>query len=167
MRFFVLANVSRGGLHSLYELQVSVSLQPGAILPLLRLIELEGLLQRSPQGPRRRRKMTVTEKGEQLLQANWQHCLRPYLEPDSVLRAAAVAVLMGERRTAADYLQGIASEYERKANEASIPANKGKFSPTEWYAFMHRSWEVTRRHAAARAFRDIASELEGSEKQMT
>ena len=66
---------------SLYELQVGVSLQPGAILPLLRRLESDGLLQRSAHGAHRRRKMAVTEKGKRLLRAHWEHCLQPILGP--------------------------------------------------------------------------------------
>ena len=65
------------------------------------------------------------------------------------------------------YLQGMAKEYEHKATEAPTSPNKGKDSPTEWNAFARWTWEVARRQAAARAFRDVARELEKSEKDMT
>ena len=49
MPLFVLANIARGGLQSLYELQKGVRLQPGAIHPVLRRLEQDGMLHRSPQ----------------------------------------------------------------------------------------------------------------------
>jgi DNA-binding MarR family transcriptional regulator len=167
MRFFVLANISRGGLRSLYELQVGVGLQPGAILPLLRQLESDGLLKRSPQEARRRRNMTVTGRGEQLLREHWQDCLHPYLDSDAVLRAAAVAILMGDQRMAAHYLQDMASDYELKMPNAPAQPQNGEFSPHEWYAFMRWSWEVEWRQAAAKMFRGVAKKLEESGRQMT
>ena len=104
MDYFVLAMISRGGLHSLYELQQGVGLQPGGIQPVLKRLEQEGFLERSEQQKRRRRLMTVTELGEQFLNAAWPDCLDDYPDVESILRAATVGILMGDWQRAYRYL---------------------------------------------------------------
>ncbi len=110
---FVLASISRGNLHSLYELQRGLGLQPGGIQPVLRRLERDGFLKRAPQERRRRRLITVTAEGERVLSAEWHHALRDYPDPESVLRASTIAILMGDREAAKDYLRGIAAVYEQ------------------------------------------------------
>jgi DNA-binding PadR family transcriptional regulator len=161
MEFFVLATVSRGELTSLYELQQGVGLQPGAIHPVLKRLEANGLLDRSEQRRRRRRTMTVTREGERVLEDRWKSCLKSYPDVESILRAAAVAALMQNRREAITYLRGIADHYERDITQA--PEDKQALrSPVEWYAITRWTWEVRRRECAARVFREIAAELESS-----
>jgi DNA-binding MarR family transcriptional regulator len=160
MDFFILAAISRGGLHSLYELQHGVALQPGGIHPVLKRLEAEGLLERSEQQKRRRRLMTVTKRGEEFLDDEWQNCLRQYQDVESILRAATVAVLMGHRNSARDYLMGTADYHAQ-----NVPVSPGirqatTRSPVELYSFMRWQWECKRRESAASAFREIAQELE-------
>jgi DNA-binding PadR family transcriptional regulator len=163
MEFFVLASVSRGGLRSLYELQQGVGLQPGAIHPVLRRLEVDGLLERSEQRRRRRRTMTVTREGERVLEDQWKSCLKSYPDVESILRAAAVAALMHDRREASAYLRGISQRYESDIPRAPENPRQGESrSAVEWYAFTRWNWEVKRRECAARIFREIAVELESS-----
>jgi DNA-binding MarR family transcriptional regulator len=162
MDFFILAAVARGGLHSLYELRKGVGLQPGAIHPALRRLEGEGFLARSPQEKRRRRLMTVTPKGEQFLDTGWRNSVRHYPEPESILRAATVAILMGDRAFATNYLWSVASGYEQELPKPAAWDRK-KLSPIEWNGLMRSSWEVARRQSAANVFRDIARKLVESE----
>lgn len=163
MDFFVLAAISRGKLQSLYELQHGVGLQPGGIHPVLKRLEEDGLLERSEQQKRRRRLMTVTSKGEQFLDEKWQDCLRDYQDVESILRAATVAILMGHRNAAHDYLMGAADHHEQNVPESPTDP-KIKRSSVELYAFMRWLWESRRRESAAAAFRDIARELMEAEQ---
>ena len=94
-------------------LQHGVGLQPGEIHPLLKRLESEGFLERSEQQKRRRRLMTVTNEGEQFMDGEWRECLRDYPDVGSILRAATVAILMGQWQMAQEYLVGIAAQHER------------------------------------------------------
>ncbi len=161
MKLFVLALVSRGGLHSLYELQSEAGLEPGSIHRLLGQMETDGLLQRTEE--RRRRLMTVTSAGEQLLEEEWHDCLQDYSDAESVLRAATIAVLLGHQQTAHDFLMGVADEHERKAGSAPGRSPRSK-SPLELYQHMRWSLESQRRRAAAKVFREIARELLDTER---
>ena len=155
MAFFVLAVISRGGLCSLYELQRGVALEPGGIRPLLVRLEQEGLLQRSEPGHRRRKRMTVTQQGEQLLKEEWEGCLQDYPDSESILRAATVALLMGRSDIARDYLMGIADTHQ--ANVPTVPCGPGTdWSPVDWYTSMRLTWERRRHESAAEVFREIA-----------
>ena len=107
--------------------------------------------------------MTVTPKGEQFLDHGWQSCLHYHSDVESVLRAATVAMLMGNRRMAVAYLHGTAQEYEHGSNELTCDMPRKKSSPADWYEFMHDSWEKARRQSAARVFREIAEKLEHEE----
>jgi len=162
MDYFILATVSRGGLHSLYELQKGVGLQPGAIHPVLRRLEGGGLLARLPQAKRRRRLMTVTPKGEQVLDTGWKDSLQTYPEPESVLRAASIAVLMGDRQLACNHLWSAASIYEQQIPRPDEQQAK-PLTPIGWHGLMRSSWETARRQSAATVFRDVARKLMESE----
>jgi len=165
MDFFVLAMISRGGLHSLYELQQGVGLQPGGIQPVLKKLEQTGFLKRSEQQKRRRRLMTVTSEGEQFLNDGWRECLDEYPDAESILRATTVAILMGDWQTACTYLMGMASQLERNVLvEPDKPPRRQTWSPVDWYESMRWSWENGRRKSAANAFREIAKELEDSKR---
>ena len=159
---FVLASISRGNLHSLYELQRGLGLQPGGIQPVLRRLERDGFLKRAPQERRRRRLITVTAEGERVLSAEWHHALRDYPDPESVLRASTIAILMGDREAAKDYLRGIAAVYEQGLPLKTGASDQKPSSPVELYAFMRSSWETARRQCSAEVFRRIASRMEES-----
>jgi DNA-binding MarR family transcriptional regulator len=161
MDFFLLASISRGGLRSLYDLKQQAGLEPGGIRLLLNRLERDGLLERSEQQKRRRRLMTVTEKGSQMLKEGWQRCLGDYPDAESVLRAATVAMLMGDRMTARAYLTDIADRHEWKAQTMRNEPDPMKSSALEWYSHMRASWETRRRRSAATLFREIAREMEG------
>lgn len=164
MYFFVLAAISRGGLRSLYELQWRAGLQPGGILPLLKRLEREGLLERSEQRRRQRREMTVTTKGELILECQWQQCLRDYPDVESILRAAAVAILMGYRKQARSYLRCVADDHERNVPAGVDQPKAGKMSALEGYEFMRSAWETRRHQSAAALLREIAKELEDAKE---
>lgn len=155
----MLAVVSRGGLHTLYELQHDVGLQPGGIQPTLRRLEDDGLLTRSEEGKRRRRVMKVSEKGERLLQSDWQDCLRDYPDVESILRVATVTVLMKDFELAHHYLMGVADEHERKIGLQAPVAIAEQVKPLELYSCMRTLTDTRVRQAVAATLRGIASEL--------
>lgn len=159
MEFFVLALVSRGGLRSLYELQHGAGLQPGGIRPVLDRLEEDGLLERSKQERRRRRAMSVTTRGERLLEAFWRDCMREYPDVESIFRAATVAILMESPQSAFDYLAGVAGGFEDNVPSVEVSRDK-KRAPIEWYTLMRSFWEVRRRKCVAGALREVAAELE-------
>jgi DNA-binding MarR family transcriptional regulator len=163
MDYFVLAMISRGGLHSLYELQQGVGLQPGGIQPVLKRLEQEGFLKRSEQQERRRRLMTVTELGERFLSAAWRDCLADYPDVESILRAATVGILMGDWERAHGYLLFIAKQHDKDVPVEPADGRQG-WSSVDWYEFMRQFWEIRRRRSAADAFREIAKELEETKR---
>jgi DNA-binding MarR family transcriptional regulator len=159
MEFFVLASIARGGLHSLYELQQGVGLQPGAIHGVLKSLEADGFLERSEQQRRRKRLMTVTEKGEKHLRENWESCLVDYPDVESTLRTATIALLMDQKQRSCGYLVDIADQLERCLPVEPEISQKKEIALVESYMRMRWRWECSRRRAAARAFRDIAKEF--------
>lgn len=163
MEFFLLATISRGGVHTLYELQHDAGLQPGGIQPTLRRLEEEGLLHRSEEAKRRRRVMTVTEDGERLLESGWRSCLRSYPDVESILRCATLALLMNDFSIAHGYLLGVAQEHEHKAGrERGVDPVPRKLVTIAWYGYMAAQWELGRHRSLASALRNIAEELERS-----
>jgi DNA-binding MarR family transcriptional regulator len=150
--------ISRGGLHSLYELQQKVGLQPGGIQPVLKRLEQEGFLERSEQQKRRRRLMTVTEKGKQFLGEEWHECQDDYPDVESILRASTVGILMGDWERTHRYLLFFADQHEK--NVEPDHQRLQDWSSVDWYEFTRQVWESRRRKAAANAFREIAKELE-------
>ena len=159
MSLFVLAAVSKAGLQSLYALQREAGLQPGGIQPVLRQLQADGLINRSEQGKRRRRQLTVTAKGEETLSHAWQNCLRDYTDAESTLRATAVALFMRQPRIASAYLRGSAQTYERDQPSLSEVVTD-QIVPLEFYNRMRLGWERARRKCAATLFRQLADELE-------
>jgi len=160
MELFLLGVVTRGKLRSMYELQRTAGLEPGGIRPALRRLEKQELLVRSKEARRRRRLIEVTEKGRQVLEQQWSKCIQPYPDAESVLRAAGLAVLMGQPQSAGSYLNFTANDYERKAGAGqanSMQPQSG--SPLQLYGSMRALWQTRRHQSAAGVFRDIANEL--------
>jgi DNA-binding PadR family transcriptional regulator len=160
MELFLLGVVTRGKLRSMYELQRTAGLEPGGIRPALRRLEKQELLVRSKEARRRRRLIEVTEKGRQVLEQQWSKCIQPYPDAESVLRAAGLAVLMGQPQSAGNYLNFAANDYERKAGAGqanSMQPQSG--SPLQLYGSMRALWQTRRHQSAAGVFRDIANEL--------
>lgn len=160
MDFFVLAMVSRGGLHCLYDLQQEVGLQPGGIQPVLKKLEQEGFLERSEQQKRRKRLMTVTKKGEHFLKEEWRDCQDDYGDVESVLRAATVGILMGDMARTCRYLLEMAKQHDKGVPIAMEMPKGEDLSAVEWYQHVRWQWESSRRKSAAGVFREIAKELE-------
>ncbi len=165
MEFFILAAVSRGDLKALYNLQHLGGLQPGGIHPALRRLEAERLLERTQQQRRRRRTISVTPEGEQLLREHWKDCLQEHPDVESILRSTAVALLMDDFPTADGYLISMARTSEGRAERAAISdgQDRGR-SPMQRFGLMRRLWDTRRHQSAAALFREIVTELEEQER---
>jgi hypothetical protein len=160
MELFLLGVVTRGKLRSMYELQRTAGLEPGGVRPALRRLEKQELLVRSKEARRRRRLIEVTEKGRQVLEQQWSKCIQPYPDAESVLRAAGLAVLMGQPQCAGNYLNFTANDYERKAGAGQANSMQPQSaSPLQLYGSMRTLWQTRRHQSAAGVFRDIAREL--------
>lgn len=164
MPLFLLALVSRGGLNTLYALQHQAGLQPGGVQPVLRQLERDRLLQRSEEGKRRRRIITVTQEGEARLAAQWQSCLSNYPDVESVLRAATIALMMDDRQTASNYLLHVADDYDRRSGGPHSGNPDARASLVDWYAYMRAQWETARLQSAAQTLRHIGNTIEASEE---
>jgi DNA-binding MarR family transcriptional regulator len=160
MELFLLGVVTRGKLRSMYELQRTAGLEPGGVQPALRRLEKQELLVRSKEARRRRRLIEVTEKGRQVLEQQWSKYIKPYPDAESVLRAAGLAVLMGQPQYAGPYLISMSNDYERKAGAGQANSMQPQpASPLQLYGSMRAMWQTRRHQSAAGVFRDIANEL--------
>jgi hypothetical protein len=123
------------------------------------------LLERTEQQRRRRRTINVTPEGEQLLRAHWKDCLHEHPDVESVLRSAAVALLMDDFPTADGYLISMARTSEGRAEKAAISDDRDRGrSPMQRFALMRRLSETRRHQSAAGLFREIVRELEELER---
>jgi len=162
MELFLLGALSRGGVHSSYDLQRVLGLEPGGIRPALLRLERDGLVVRSNEARRRRRLIKVTEQGQQVLQQCWGNIFRSYPDPESVLRAAGLAVLMAVPQVASDYLSSLADQYDQKsAPEQMRSAVSRSEIPAQCYGRMRALWQSRKNQAAAGIFREIAQDLAG------
>jgi DNA-binding MarR family transcriptional regulator len=163
MEFFILALVGRIGLKSLYELRQQASLEPGAIISAMKMLENNGLVSRADPGKRRRRDLSLTAAGSALLERSWQACLREYPDADAVLRAAVVAWVMGSPAAAAFYLRDIGRSRREKVQRVKYEEEHLKSSqtgPLSSYGWMRISHEVHRRSAESDAFLSMSGFIE-------
>ena len=107
MEYFILALIGRANLISLYDFQQKAGLQPGGIRSVLKRLEDLGLIHRAESSTRRRQYFFSSPEGIRFLNNSWQRSLQGYPDSESVLRAAAVALLMNDEELAARYLQGM------------------------------------------------------------
>ncbi len=165
MEYFILALVGQAGLNSMYELQQRAGLQPGGIRPALLRLETLGLITRADAGARRRRNLSLTDKGQDLLNQTWRMCMRDYPDSESVLRAACVCLLMGGPEWADMYLGGQAGLRESDAKEKSMEAERLRATrrdPLSTYAWMRSLTEAQRRGAESEAFSQLSLTLKES-----
>jgi DNA-binding PadR family transcriptional regulator len=161
MEIFILALVNRGGLNSIYALQKRAALQPGGIRPALTRLEAAGLLERSDHGSRRRRELIATGAGSQFLSEHWYRALQGHIDLESVLRATAVALLMGDVDTARQYLRDISVERERSAKQRELEAESygDRSDPLSNYMWMRALCESHRRRAEGVALQSVRQQL--------
>ena len=165
MEFFILALIHRVGLTSLYAFQQRAGLQPGGIRPALVRLEQRKLIQRSESSARLRRDFALTQDGAALLRGAWQQCLDDHAEPEAVLRAAYVAVLMGGVDQAIAYLFSLAMDRRAMANEKTAEAErmkKAQKEPLSTYTWMRAVAESHRRSAEADAYTQLSQYLEAN-----
>lgn len=159
MEIFTLAAISRGGLQTLYELQQTVGLQPGGLLPVIRRLQDCGFLVRSAEAKRRRRTMKVTEAGEGFLTSTWETCLESHRDLESILRGATVALFMEDPVTAFNYLHRMAAERERLLRGAGARPSLPAASPIESYGDLRALYEERRRAMEVVTLRESADRL--------
>lgn len=166
MEFFILALVGRVGLKSLYELRRDAGLEPGGISSAMKTLENGQLISRKDPGKRRRRDLTLTSAGSELLERFWQDCLREYPNTDAVLRAAFVAWVMAGPGAAASYLNRVSKSRREmtqliKHEEENLKdLRRSQTGPLSGYAWMRISHEVHRRGAESEAFLSMSGFIE-------
>ncbi len=162
MEYFILALVGKARLTSLYAFQQRAGLQPGGIRTSLQRLEDRGLLDRARSGSRQRRDFSLTSAGVRFLEKTWKHCVANYPDAESILRAATVAVLMGDEHYAAEYLSGAALTRESSGKEKSMEAERlgsGRLDPLSTYAWMRALTEAHRREGESDAFSKLGRTL--------
>lgn len=162
MEYFLLALIGRAGLTSLYTLQQRAGLQPGGIRPALRRLEKGGFLAHAQPSARRRRNLSLTARGVSFLNDTWKQGLSDYADAESVLRAACVAMLMGDREYASDYLLGQSLTRQSAGKEKNMEAERlqtGRLDPLSTYAWMRALTEAQRREGESNAFSKLGRTL--------
>jgi DNA-binding MarR family transcriptional regulator len=155
MEYFILALIGRANLTSLYDFQQKAGLQPGGIRSALKRLEDLGLIHRAESSTRRRRNLSLSLEGVRFLNTSWQRSLQGYPDSESVLRAAAVALLMNDEELAAQYLEGLASSRRRSAEEKTMIGEKLRMrarEPLSTYIWMRSLCEAQRHSAESVAF---------------
>lgn len=157
MEFFLLAVIGKGGLTSLYELQKRAGLEPGGIRPALARLEADGYLTRGEHATRNKRSLGLTAKGIHFLEKNWSLSLQNFPDFESVLRATAVALLMGEPKTARVHLETTSFQRSQAAKQKEAEAGS---APTDgnalsFYRWMRLFCDARRSHEEARVLLEI------------
>jgi hypothetical protein len=119
-------------------------------------------MERAKSGRRQRRDFSLTSAGVRFLEKTWKHCVAEYPDAESILRAATVAVLMGDEHYAAEYLSGVAFTRESSGREKNMEAERlgsGRLDPLSTYAWMRALTEAQRREGEALAFAKLGRTL--------
>ena len=162
MEYFILALIGKARLTSLYAFQQRAGLQPGGIRTSLQRLGDRGLLERAESGSRKRRDLSLTSAGTRYLEKTWKQCLADYPDAESILRAATIAVLMGEQDYAAEYLSGVALPRESSGEEKNMEAERlgrRRLDPLSTYAWMRALTEARRREGESKAFSKLGRTL--------
>lgn len=125
-------------------------------------LEDRGLLERAKSGSRQRRDLSLTPAGVRFLEKTWKHCIADYPDAESILRAATIAVLMGDKDYAAGYLSGMALTRESSGKEKNMEAERlgsGRLDPLSTYAWMRALTEAQRREGESNAFSKLGRTL--------
>lgn len=161
MEIFLMAAVFQGGLNTLYALHRAVGLQPGSVSQVIKRLEIQHFLVRSAGGKRRRRTISLTEAGEDVLKREWRNCLDPNREMESILRSATVALLMEDPGACLGFLLRCAAERERRQllQEVSSGLFSPKSSAIELYGAMRAVYESRRWATEAQVLRQLGQYL--------
>lgn len=155
MEYFILALVGKANVTSLYEFQQKASLQPGGIRSAMQRLEENDLVHRAASATRQRRDLSLTAKGEEMLESTWRNCLHRYADADSVFRAVSVALMMNDQPTAEDYLEEQALRFMRFSQEKMVEAahlERVQDDPLSAYAWMKAMARSRQRRAESEAF---------------
>src|SRR5437868_800310 len=162
MEFFILAAIDKGGLDSLYLLQTRANLQPGGIRPALERLQAGHALKRSAPARRGIRPWIVTEFGRYYLTRYAHDVAKNYPDEESILRAAAVLLLIGDTEAAAEYLQ-TSGDWLYSKGSAMSTEGEGLISkitdPIEHYMHMRMSCEGHARAVAGLALNRLGEYL--------
>ena len=154
MEFFLMAVVSRAGLSSMYELQQKAALQPGGIRPTLQRLEQLNLIRRGSSTARRKRELTLTEDGEEVLQS-WRRCLKDTSDTDAALRVLCIALLMDGFDEALWFAEQQAANRQTLAELRTGQAEQLKGmqrDPLSTYSWIRLLIEAHRRNGESQSF---------------
>ena len=150
------------GVSSLYDLKHRLDINPGAISHAVERLSSRGALVREDEGYRRKRKLSVTDAGHQILREHWATALKERMDDgDALARAIWVIQLMGRMRapeSGAQLLRKKADEIELSLYKISPP----KLSPDrqldviETYRWIKTVKENHRGRADVATLREIA-----------
>jgi DNA-binding PadR family transcriptional regulator len=133
-------------------------LQPGGIRPALIRLEEAGLIQRADASKRRRRSLSLTSYGKEFLESTWRDVLHDHPDAESLLRAACVALLMGDSMQAVGILEWHVELRQIGAEEKSVETRHLESiqkDPLTTYSCMRALCEAQRRSAEGDAFRSM------------
>jgi len=143
---------------SAYDLRTATGLQWGGMRASLAKLERLGLLGRGDPGRRRRRELTVTEKGGRELRRNWRQSLEASADAESVIRGALLATQFAPA-TAPAFLDEAAAR--RRA------AARGSRSAPPDVSALYQHMRASLRLAEAGCFERLRDELTaGLRRQM-
>ena len=163
MEYFILALIGKAGLKSLYAFQQRAGLQPGGIRTSLQRLESWQLITRAESSTRQRKDMSLTAEGIEVLNNTWKRCLGERTDPESVLRVACIALLMGVPGLAVGCLADFAFDRRFTAKEKSMEADtlqKTKKGPLSTYVWMRARSEAQRHNAESEVFSQLSRFLE-------
>jgi DNA-binding PadR family transcriptional regulator len=162
MEYFILALIEKAKLTTLYAFQQRAGLQPGGIRPALHRLEEAGLITRAESSKRQRKALSLTPQGLFFLTQTWQVCLRDHPDTESVLRAACVALLMGDRNRTSQYLEQLALSRQTMAEEKKMNTQqleRTQKDPVSTYLWMRTLCEAKRRHGESEVLEALSQSL--------
>jgi len=129
-------------------------------------LESKGAVKREPEGHRRKRKVTVTPEGHDLLKSHWKEAFQePFEDTQSLIRAILIALVMGgsrSPRSAAEMLRDRADVIERSARDCEAPKllPYGELAEIpDLHSWIKRKAEFHQAKAMAATLRDVAKDL--------
>ena len=103
--------------------------------------------------------MKVTEKGAEVLEADWKICLQSYRDLESILRGATVALFMEDALSALQYVSQMALERDGPMSAAATPPRLSASSPIAFYGEIRVVYNDRRRAMEAAVLREFESRI--------
>jgi DNA-binding MarR family transcriptional regulator len=158
--------VIRDNVDSLFELQRQLGINPGAVSHAVGRLEKKGVLEREPERCRRKRKLTVTSLGHDILKTHWKEAFqKPFEDVPGLIRAVLIVVVMAGSRSpqlGAQMLRDKADKIERSARDCKAPKllpNGYLADRTELYSWIKQKAEFHQAKGMAAALREVAQDL--------